>query len=122
MKNVYCYTFFQIHQSLVRTKDMTPIGTSIIVFSFNQFINILTILLLFKVKFDFLLSKAIYIGACFILLCVINALYLLINNKYKIILERYLVESDKQIKKGWTYVRLYMILSVIILFTVIVFR
>jgi hypothetical protein len=122
MKNVYNYTFFQIHQSLVKTKDLTPVGTSIIVFSFNQFVNVLTILLLFKVKIDYLLSKSLYIGICFVLLCFINALYLLIKKKYKIIIEEYLVESEQQIKKGWTYVRLYMILSVIILFAVIIFK
>jgi len=122
MKNIYNYTFFLIHQSLVKTKDLTPVGTSIIVFSFNQFVNILTVLLLFKVKIDYLLSKALYVGFCFVLLCLINALYLLLKKRYKIIEEKYLVESEQQIKKGWTYVRLYMTLSVIILFAVIIFK
>lgn len=123
MKNIYDYTFFQLQQSLERAKNLTPVGTAILILSFNMGLNFLTLLVLLNNNFLRAIKNAeLYIIIFYVMVCCINALLLVRNKRHKIIIEKYIAEPEQQRKKGWTYVRLYMILSVVVLFIVIIYR
>jgi hypothetical protein len=123
MKNLYDYTFFQIYQSIVRAKNITPVGSTILVLSFNLGLNALTLMVLCNVDLSLLLrNQKAYVIFFYLTICLINGFYFIRNKKYQIITEKYLAESEQEKKKGWNYVRLYMILSIAMLFTVIIYR
>lgn len=123
MKNIFNYTFFQIHQSLKRAKNLTPVASSIMLFASMQLLNIITFTILFKVNLEpFLVFKALTFGFYIIILIALNGIYFLFKGRYKKIYEKFITESKEQRKKGWNYVRLYMILSIVAIIVVLVYK
>ncbi len=123
MKNIYDYIFFQLEQSLERAKSITSVSTAIMLFAFIQGVNILTILKLLKVELEPLLIFNLFTFVLFfIVLVVLNGLYLIIKMNYKNIIATYIVKSEEERKKGWIYVRLYLIVSIILFFVIIIYR
>jgi len=121
MKNFYDYTFFQIQQSLLRSKNYTPVGTAILLLSGLECFNIMTLIVLFKIEtLKSLGSNYQYPLSLYLLICLINTLYFVINKKYKFIIDNYLLDSEDKRKKGWKYVLFYMISTIILLFVVVI--
>jgi len=123
MKRFYRYIIYKLYSYGLKKNNDTPIANVIITLAFVHFIQLFilyNILLIFFPLIDIYLKiDKIYVGIFFLLF--MGSHYFIFYNKvrWQYYLEEFKNETDAEKRRGWWFVRIYLIGSILLFFILI---
>ena len=112
-----------MYRSIRKNDTLTPIGSAGILFSAVQYMNVLVILVILGMIFNYdilqTIGKSVFIGG-FIVLMLINVIF--VNNKktFNKILNTYEDKSEDMHRKNGYIAIAYMVVSFLLVFVVVI--